>query len=609
MRRLLIYFIYDQQGIVDDYIFYALQKLHPHMDRITVVSNGKLCEKAKQELSCVADQILERENVGFDVWAYKTALDSYGWSTLEQYDEIILMNYTIMGPVYDLADMFETMDSKPELDFWGITKCFREDNPDAVKLWGNPYGYIPEHIQSSFTSFRKRLVQSEIFQKLWDEMPMIQSYYESGGTYEQVITKKLADAGFLWDCYTDYSSLDPQSVGCCPLITDPMTVVGKLKSPFFKRRSFFTSKREYPALHPFAKMFWHYLKTDTSYDTNMVLRNLIRTVNQRDIVESLLQIHLSEEIDTVSVQQQGNYPKIAVFASLENILDTERFYKALDNLKPFCDVFTGSGMSPDIYSLGTGAKASFMDYDYVVWVFAPEQGRNEDQRIYRNRQEYYIYSMLENSNLILSSVKVLESNPLIGMLSLPVDYLRSMNWEEYESWADYFKLMEKWQKTNEMCVPIDMDKPPISSLGGCAILRTKAIAGIEKKHHRIFTQDFISYTLALICQHNGFIPQYIIAGPLLKNALFGYCGYTSMMPDVLKVKKEYYAQLAEYNRQTAEYNLNTISHYRKQMEYYQGLSERLQAENQQLKAQLDVDTKNKGNSLYKRFVHHFQTDK
>ena len=64
-------------------------------------------------------------------------------------------------------------------------------------------------------------------------MPEIKSYYESGGTYEQVITKKFSDLGYKWDCYTDYSSLDPEVFTCCPLITAPLVVVRDLKSPFF----------------------------------------------------------------------------------------------------------------------------------------------------------------------------------------------------------------------------------------------------------------------------------------------------------------------------------------------------------------------------------------
>ena len=291
MERLLIYFVYDKDGTIDDYILFALEKLRPFVEKLLVVANGKVCEKGQRDLARWADEVTIRPNTGFDVWAYKTGIESVGWDRLEDYDELILMNHTIMGPVYDLEDMFRAMESR-DLDFWGITKCFEENDPAAVAMWKNPYGYIPEHIQSSFCAFRKRLFRSDAFHALWDGMPMIQSYHESGGTYEQVITKKFADLGYRWDCYTDHSGLDPKHYGCCPLITAPLVMVRDLKSPFFKRRSFFTSKLEFPSAVPFVRDFWDFLRDETEYDTGMVMKNMIRCCNQRDIVESLLLFHV-----------------------------------------------------------------------------------------------------------------------------------------------------------------------------------------------------------------------------------------------------------------------------------------------------------------------------
>ena len=40
----------------------------------------------------------------------KTALETYGWDKLEEFDEVIMLNNTIMGPVYELSETFEKMD-------------------------------------------------------------------------------------------------------------------------------------------------------------------------------------------------------------------------------------------------------------------------------------------------------------------------------------------------------------------------------------------------------------------------------------------------------------------------------------------------------------------
>ena len=292
MERLGIYFFFDKEGIVDEYVDYVLENILRNVKKLIVVCNGILSDEGRKKFEKYTNYIIVRENKGFDVWAYKTALDSEGWEELVKYDEVILMNYTIMGPVYSLEEMFLEMTKKKNLDFWGITKCFREDSPVAQEMWKNPYEYIPEHIQSSFMVFRRSILSADIFQKYWNEMPMINSYYESGCRHEQFITKYFADHGFKWDCYTNYDDLDEKAYGCCPLITAPLEVVKKRKSPFFKRRTFFTMKEEYNATTPFIKEFLDFLENETSYDTSLVYPNMIRNYNQRDLAENFLLFHV-----------------------------------------------------------------------------------------------------------------------------------------------------------------------------------------------------------------------------------------------------------------------------------------------------------------------------
>ena len=73
-NRLAIFFFFDEEGIVDDYIIYLLNSIKHNIKHLLVVSNGQLCFEGKKKLETITDVILERENKGFDVWAYKEAL-------------------------------------------------------------------------------------------------------------------------------------------------------------------------------------------------------------------------------------------------------------------------------------------------------------------------------------------------------------------------------------------------------------------------------------------------------------------------------------------------------------------------------------------------------
>lgn len=140
VKRLGIFFFYDAEGVVDDYIPTLLNGFRPYLSEMTIVCNGKLNEAGEKILSSYTNNLIVRPNEGFDVWAYKTAMESYGWEKLVSFDEVVLFNATIMGPVYPFSEMFETMDQR-DLDFWGITKFH--------KVPQDPFGAVPLDIYQS----------------------------------------------------------------------------------------------------------------------------------------------------------------------------------------------------------------------------------------------------------------------------------------------------------------------------------------------------------------------------------------------------------------------------------------------------------------------------
>lgn len=65
-KRMGIFFVYDKDGIIDEYIVYLLNSLKNFMDRLIVVSNGLLTSGSKEKLKRITDEILIRDNTGFD---------------------------------------------------------------------------------------------------------------------------------------------------------------------------------------------------------------------------------------------------------------------------------------------------------------------------------------------------------------------------------------------------------------------------------------------------------------------------------------------------------------------------------------------------------------
>lgn len=227
-RRVVFYLLHDSRGEVDDYIVYKLSELRPFAEHIFVVVNGDLTEAGRGRLEAVADTVWVRENVGFDVWGYKTALEHFGEERLAEYDELILMNYTWFGPVRSFAPLFERMDQQ-RLHFWGMTD-YGEETP-------NPYtrtGILHRHIQSHWIAVRRALFTSRQWRDYWGAMPMITTYVESILEHESRFTHDFEQLGFVSAVaypVDDYPSKHPALFNADLLMDDGC--------PALKRRAFF----------------------------------------------------------------------------------------------------------------------------------------------------------------------------------------------------------------------------------------------------------------------------------------------------------------------------------------------------------------------------------
>ena len=73
MKRLGIFFFYEKNGHVDDFVTYYIADLVKNLSELIIVCNGKLSDEGRAAFAQFTPNIIVRENKGLDVWAYKTA--------------------------------------------------------------------------------------------------------------------------------------------------------------------------------------------------------------------------------------------------------------------------------------------------------------------------------------------------------------------------------------------------------------------------------------------------------------------------------------------------------------------------------------------------------
>lgn len=500
IKRLVIYFLYDKDGIADRYVIHMLEAMKRNSSEIFVVANGKLTSDSRKALSKITPEsnILARDNTGFDVWAYKDALDHYGWKKLEQFDEVVLMNYTVFGPLYPFEDMFEEMNKK-DVDFWGITKHHKVD----FDVFGTcKYHYIPEHIQSCFLVIRQSLMKSDEYHYLWDHMPEINSYADSVGLYEAIFTKDFTDKGFKSAVYIDTSDLDGYSRYPLMMMADELII--NRKCPIMKVKSF--SQNYFDILGETIGNCtidaFEYIRDHLDYDTDLMLEHVLRTENMADI-KNLLHLNYILPKNYIIHKSSFDHSKVALMMHLYFPDLIEKSLKYACSMPEGCDIFitvpdekmnelvteaiaklgqfrkktviTIENRGRDVSSLLVGCAPYVNDYDIVCFMHDKKTTQMKPYAL----GESFSYKCFENNlgsrEYVENILYTFESKPRLGML-MPPPPNHGPWWNVLGcEWFGNFENTEKLADKLKLCCSIERDREPISPLGTMFWFRSKAM--------------------------------------------------------------------------------------------------------------------------------------
>lgn len=189
MRRLAIYAHYDSQREVKRFTLHFLQCLAELCERVDFVSTSPLPERELDKVRPLCARAFTKENTGFDFGMWQRAL---GDVDLAAWDELVITNSSVFGPLFPLEEMFERM-AATRCDFWSAT-----DNHD-----------IDWHLQSYFVVFRRRALSSPAFAAFWASVLPYTNKYQVIRSYEVGLTQHLIQYGLEGQAYVPAASLFP----------------------------------------------------------------------------------------------------------------------------------------------------------------------------------------------------------------------------------------------------------------------------------------------------------------------------------------------------------------------------------------------------------------
>ena len=241
-RKVCLLAGYDKYNIIQDYVVFLVQELSKISD-VYYFADSNMSEK---ELSKIRDytkyaESLQHGGKYFGSWQY--LMHYIGWQTLEKYDEMIICNDSIYGPMTNIEDIFDYMELR-NYDFWGLTENY----------------HSTYHLDSYFMVFNQNIIKHCKFQEFWKSItPGVVSK-----NYETLLTPFLTEIGFVGNSYIKNYRKEDQ-------LAYPLHLLKYNKMPFIRVKSL-----KNPEIN-LREPIWYMdtkIKNKTGYNTDMIHRHL-----------------------------------------------------------------------------------------------------------------------------------------------------------------------------------------------------------------------------------------------------------------------------------------------------------------------------------------------
>lgn len=272
MQRIGIFAFYDAEGIVDEYIDKLLCDVKKIVTKLYIVVNGKLTPESRKILKKYTEDIIIRENYGYDGGAYKNViLDYFSPEDWIRFDEVVLFNNTFYGPFFDMGDIFDMFSRNKAIDFWGLTKWIGGESPLLHEK------NLPEHIQAYFVVIKKSILQSGYWLDFWKNMGYPSTYVNAIRNFEVGFTTYFFERGFRYTTWLEEQGGDQLlELGRVVYNEHPYKMISEYKFPVLKYKAitFFKSSQ-------IAKIKG-FIKKTYDYDMDLILEHLKRVQKNKN---------------------------------------------------------------------------------------------------------------------------------------------------------------------------------------------------------------------------------------------------------------------------------------------------------------------------------------
>lgn len=241
-RKICLLAGFDKNNKIQDYVVFLVQELSKISD-VYYFADSNIPKNELLKIKAYTKYAESSLHHGkyFGSWQY--LMHYIGWKTLETYDEMIICNDSIYGPMTNIKDIFDYMELRG-YDFWGLTENYHSNY----------------HLDSYFMVFNQDIIKNCKFQEFWKNITP-----EAGNnSYEAILTPFLTEHGFVGNSYIKNYKKEDQ-------LAYPLHLLKYNKMPFIRVKSLKTPETNLkePVFYIDSR-----IKNKTGYDISLIRKHL-----------------------------------------------------------------------------------------------------------------------------------------------------------------------------------------------------------------------------------------------------------------------------------------------------------------------------------------------
>ena len=104
MKRICLFAGYDNKNIIHDYVVYYLKELSTVAD-VYYMADNEISDDEKAKITPYVKEAYGFNHKKYDFGSWQELIKIIGWEKLSEYDELILANDSVFGPLYPIKEL------------------------------------------------------------------------------------------------------------------------------------------------------------------------------------------------------------------------------------------------------------------------------------------------------------------------------------------------------------------------------------------------------------------------------------------------------------------------------------------------------------------------